>query len=452
MARSHHGSRIGRHALDQAAQPIYLLDDARRILYCNPACLQWLSAPASTVIGQRVDFHSGLVGPQSPWSGLCPSPNVFSGEHAEGVVWVSQDLTGRVRHKSLFVFLRPSDDAPATIMVVVGEALKENESEPKLPPTKDHAILHQQLLRYAAEGATAVRIDPLVGNSFVIRQVRAQARLAAQHADRVLIVGPVGSGREPLARSIHQAHSRGRAARLLPLNCALLDAELLTSTVEAFVRRSAEQGEQGTASLVLLEADQLQLDAQAVLLQLIERGRLTVPVIATARQELATLDTFRPDLAAALSTLTIRLPGLSARLEDLPLLIQSLLEQGNVESSRQIQGMTPEALDRLLNHCWRRNLQELAEVVDLARQRCRSTIVGIEDLPENIGLSAEAERFPPTRAETINLDNFLGAIERELIQRALQTSDGNRAQAARLLGISRARLLRRLEALGFECK
>jgi DNA-binding NtrC family response regulator len=436
-------------ALDQAVQPIYLLDEARRIVYCNPACLSWLHSSDEQVLGQRVDYHAGLIDSPLPWGGLCPPPRVFGGQDAEGSVWIAPDRSTVIHHRARFVRLSMASDAPAAVLVtVVGQA--EPQTAVAAEPSKDAARLHEQLVRYSAENAAAQRIDPLVGSSAAIRQARAQVTLAIEHGDRVLLVGPDGSGREQVARSIHHAHAQGRPARLLPVDCALLDAELLRTTVEAFARRSVQAAHHGTATLLLLHAERLPLDAQERIWAWLDRPPFPLRVLATAADELAQVPGFHSELAAALSTLTIRLPALTARLQDLPLLVQSIVEQGNLQNVSQLEGVTPALLDRLLNHPWRGNLRELVDVLGSARARCEIGRLDIQHLPDVIGLTADAERFARIPPETIQLDNYLALIERELIERALRTAKGNRAGAARLLGISRARLLRRLESLGWD--
>jgi DNA-binding NtrC family response regulator len=336
------------------------------------------------------------------------------------------------------------------MLVVVGPARTDGQSARLDAPSRDSGRLHDQLLRYTAGVDGFLRVDPLVGISPLIKRVRAQVRLAAREADRVLIVGPVGVGHEVVARSIHEAARRQGDSRLFPLDCSLLDADLLQTAVDAFIRRAVEPPDRRLATLLLLEVDQLALDAQQSLFGLISGNSLPLRTIATASSELIGRDDFRADLAATLSTLTIDLPPLLKRLEDLPLLVQWLVERMNRQQQRQLEGITPEALDQLLNHPWRGNLDELTEVIESARSACSSPMIGVTDLPDTIRLSADAERFPPSPPPTIQLDEYLGAIERELIERALLVADGNRAHAARLLGIQRARLLRRLGALGLD--
>jgi DNA-binding NtrC family response regulator len=101
-------------------------------------------------------------------------------------------------------------------------------------------------------------------------------------------------------------------------------------------------------------------------------------------------------------------------------------------------------------YAWPGNLDELARVVAEAHRRVEGPQVGAGDLPDRIRLAAEAAAYPPRPEETIVLDEFLAGVERELIRRALAQAKGNKAKAARLLGMTRPRLYRRLVQLGLE--
>jgi transcriptional regulator with PAS, ATPase and Fis domain len=437
-------------AVDRAARPVYLLDANRRVVYCNSACLEWLGVSGEGLLGQRLDYVAPSSDSAACTSGLCPPPAAFAGEVSEGTVWVTREDTVPVRYRAQFLSLPGEPEGAGRMLVVVGAPVEVTSVRPDDAPSRDSARLHDQLLRYSAGVELFMRVDPLVGISPLIKRVHAQVRLAAREADRVLIVGPPGSGHEVIARSIHEAARRREDSRLFPLDCSLLDADLLQTAVDAFIRRVAEPPERGTATLLLLDVDQLPRDAQQRLFNLISGSSIPLRTMATASDELTGQQGFRADLATALSTMTIRLPPLVERLEDLPLLVQWLLERANRQQPRQVEGVTPEAFDRLLNHPWRGNLDELAEVIEAAHRGCSSTMVHATDLPASLQLTADAERYPPRAPPRIQLDKYLGAIERELIERALSTAAGNRAQAARLLGIQRTRLLRRIAALGLD--
>jgi DNA-binding NtrC family response regulator len=173
--------------------------------------------------------------------------------------------------------------------------------------------------------------------------------------------------------------------------------------------------------------------------------------LATARvplQRLAAKGKFRTDLAYALSTLTIRLPSLKSRREDVPLLAQHFLEEKNAAGDKQLSGFAAAAMELLTTHDWPGNLDELATVVREACERAAGPQVQSADLPESLHLALHGAAHPLRELESIQLDEFLAEIEKELLQRALKASRGNKSKAAQMLGISRQRLLRRLAQLG----
>jgi DNA-binding protein Fis len=186
-------------------------------------------------------------------------------------------------------------------------------------------------------------------------------------------------------------------------------------------------------------------------------ARMIVPSIsgsigATIRplMELVSEGQFRCDLAYQLSTLVIELPALAARLTDLSLLAQMFLEDANARGRHQVGGFTPEALDQLAVYGWPRNLDELAEMVANAHERATTHEVTMRDLPKRILLAADAARFSRRPEESIELEAFMARVEKELIARAMSRAKGNKTRAAKLLGLTRPRLYRKLVQMGLE--
>jgi DNA-binding NtrC family response regulator len=155
-------------------------------------------------------------------------------------------------------------------------------------------------------------------------------------------------------------------------------------------------------------------------------------------------------LASLLSTIVIELPPLAERRADLPLLAQLFLEEANSRGMKQVAGFSSEALDRLDGYFWPGNCDELAQMVAEAHAHAEGPHIEIGDLPERIHLAAYAAAHPARIEESIVLDDFLRRIERELVSRALAQAKGNKTKAARLLGMTRPRLYRRLVHLGLE--
>ncbi|MBN2024767.1 MAG: sigma 54-interacting transcriptional regulator [Pirellulales bacterium] len=445
--------------LHEAARPVYVLDDERTVVFCNEACLAWLGRSDEEILGQTCAYHStakpGTVA--AAVDGLCGPPGIEEGRPTTAIV-AAADPAGRLRRRRAR-FVPLSFDAGPTIALVVlvdSDDLPEDETPPELdaaPSNEPRAdAMHDRIRRFRAAAAGRCRVDRLAGDSPPMRLARAQAELAAGCRANVAIVGPPGSGRRHVASAIHYASDPGGEGSLIPLDCSMLGSELIRSTVSTLL--SGALGTRTTRSTLLLnEADRLPRDVQGELAAALLGRRPSLRVIATARRSLGRMarrGRFYPSLAAGLETITIALPPVARRREDVPLLAQMLLEDVNAQGAKQLAGFTAEALACLDAYAWPGNVDEMALLIAEAHQRAEGPEIRPADLPKRIHLAAEAAAHPPPRVETIQLDRFLGEIERELIERALTQAKGNKARAARLLGVTRPRLYRRLVQLGLE--
>jgi DNA-binding NtrC family response regulator len=237
----------------------------------------------------------------------------------------------------------------------------------------------------------------------------------------------------------------------VPLACSVLGAELIRFSIQALATGAPLGADAARSTLVLNDVDRLPPDVQTELTEVLVGRPFALRLVSTAEQPLVELvrrGRFQQDLAGVLSTLTIELPPLVERREDLPLLAQMFLEEINSQGTKQVGGFSPEALDRLDVHHWPGNLDELAQVVAAAHHRAGGPEIGVGDLPERIHLAAGAAAYPRRKEETIVLGDFLSRMERELVRRALARAKGNKAKAARLLGMTRPKLYRRMIELG----
>lgn len=436
---------------DESPLPIYALDGQRRIISCNPACAEWLGLPAEQLIGQRCDYAANELAPaeRSAAAALCPPPQVFVGEMAQRqVVWRAP--SGNLEHRTA-TFVPLSAEDSAAILAVLGEATLADSTAPPAMDIAQSGDLHERLQQLVRRMRARFRLDRLVGDSPAIRRVRDQVATAIASRSRVLVVGPPGSGREHIARTIIYADRPDHDPTLLPLACATLDGELLQSSLTSLSKRGQAPASSEEATLLLLEVDQMTPPVQTVLATMLRHPPFRFRVLSTARKSLMQLaadDAFDRELAFALSTLEIELPSLQDRREDIPMLLQRMVEEFNAVGGRQLAGFSPAALDRLASLPWNGNVEELSMVVREACQNVGTVWIGEADLPARVRAVVSAGLHPRREPEPIRLDDFLLEVERELIERALRRGQGNKAAAARLLGISRARLLRRLEQWG----
>jgi DNA-binding NtrC family response regulator len=237
---------------------------------------------------------------------------------------------------------------------------------------------------------------------------------------------------------------------LVPIDCALLNAEMILSAVQDLSSHPTK-GRMAVRSLMLCDVDRLAVETQAPLAALLRAGDFRLRLMSTAGAalvDMARRKQFNEELAVALSTITIELPPLVERRQDVPQLAQSLLEQANSRGGKQVGGFTPEALDRLHAYSWPGNVTELASVVDACHASAAGPFVRSTELPDKLRHSADANARPRRKDENIVLDEFMAKIERELIERALARAKNNKARAARMLGLTRPRLYRRMVQLG----
>ncbi len=434
--------------------PIYLLDGERHIVFCNQALLSWVGGASGDLEGRASNYHTGteVAGLDALAAGLAPPPAPPGSDLTAIIACPGPD--GRLRRRrARFVPLATEAEPPPALMALVDAAdLPEAEPSPPAGAEPDAAWLHERIRLFHRRAAARLGIDRLLGDSLLMRRLRAQVAMAAASAASVWIAGPPGSGRQRTAEAIHYG-ADGAIGSLIPLDCAVLSGELVISTVQAlFARRPSSERPAGS-TLLLADIDLLPSDVQTSLAQALCGRTLPLRLIATARQPLEELlkpGKFRQDLGLALSTISIHLPSLTERREDLPLVAQLFLEEVNSQGGKQLAGFTPEALDAIHAYPWPGNLDELAAMVALAHQRAQGPQIALADLPDEIHLAAAAAARPRKPEETIVLDEFLARVQRELIQRALRRAKGNKTRAARLLGMTRPRLYRRMVQLGLE--
>lgn len=438
--------------LDAVQTPVYVVDERRRIVYRNRACAELLGEQADEVIGQECRYSSSeeLTGITALTASLAPPPEAFHGARMTARIMLGQGAETTERTAE-FIPLQMSADGPNAVLVIVGEQLAAADADqPAADDEFSPARLHARLAHHRRQLAVQFHVDRMCGESIAMRQARRQAVLAAASAASVLVIGPPGSGREHVARAIHYGDGAA-AGPFVPLACPLLDADLLRGALRTLTK--AKSGQQRPATLHLDDADLLPDDAQAELTRVLAGGNFAARVISTVSRPLARRvkrGAFRPELACLLSTIVIRIPPLVERLDDLPLSAQAVVERENATSPKQLSGLSAEALERLAAYRWPGDVRELEQMVADMHARAAGPIITTRDLPERIGLALAAAARPKVPDEAIVLEEFLGRIEHELIARAMKRAKGNKTRAARLLGMTRPRLYRRLVQLGLE--
>ncbi len=335
----------------------------------------------------------------------------------------------------------------------------------------------------ANEAASTDSQTTLCGSCPTMLEVyKAIGRVAAQDVT-VLITGESGTGKELVARAIWQ-HSGRSKAPFLALNCAaipeaLLESELFGHEKGSFTgadRRRIGKFEQCRGGTLLLdEIGDMPIQLQAKILRLLQEqtfervgGSETihtdVRLIAATHRDLkarAADERFRGDLYYRLSVFRIDLPPLRDRAEDLETLVQHCLRRFNRELGREVVEVAPETLDRLRAYSWPGNVRELQSVLKRAFLRASGSVLLPNFLPDLTELGAQT---PPSQRPAFDLNWYIrerlasgaadihsdthAAVDRLLFTRALEFTQGNHRQAARVIGISRQTLRTKMRALG----
>jgi two-component system response regulator AtoC len=316
------------------------------------------------------------------------------------------------------------------------------------------------------------RFEGVVGKSRAMAHLFQLLETVAATNSTLLIAGETGTGKEVVARAIHHNSPR-RVHRFVALNCSaipetLLEAELFGHVRGAFTGAVAnrlgrlEQAHKGT--LFLDEVGTMSAALQMKLLRVLQERefervgdshttRVDVRVIAATNNDLGRMvadGLFREDLFYRLNVIPVQLPSLRERKEDIPLLVQHFLEKFGAESvsSRPVVTVSQEAMRRLMAYAWPGNVRQLENAIEraFALSAGRSQIE-VSDLPPEVQQARELALSPAITLpeDGIDLPRFVATIERELIQRSLERTGGNKERAAKLLNLKRTTLVEKLK-------
>jgi two-component system, NtrC family, nitrogen regulation response regulator NtrX len=347
--------------------------------------------------------------------------------------------------------------------------LEKPISRDKLVLTVRNASEKIQLLKenFSLRNLTARKYE-LVGRSAVMEALRETIGRVARSDSTVLISGDSGTGKELIARLIHQRSGRSQN-RFIQVNCAAIPDELIESELfghekgsftGAFEKKIGKFESAHRGSIFLDEIGDLSLKAQAKVLRVLEEGevqplgspeikKVNVRVIAATNKNLEAeikKNNFREDLYFRLHVVPIHSPSLRERKEDIPSLIEHFITYFSEENNYKKKTFSPAALSLLMEYPWKGNVRELRNLVERLLIMCRSDQISSRDLPEYV--VRDNEGGDPALLQTPNWKEFKNRSEKIYLEHKLKEFGGNVAKTAREIGLPRSNLYQKIESLG----
>ncbi len=428
--------------LNSIAEGVFTVDSEYRVTSFNAGAARITGYTADEVMGKPCHsvFRSSLCGSECPLK-----QTVRTGE--------------MVRDREMEMFTKGNRAIP----VGVTTALLRDEKNEVVGAVETFRDL-SRLKQLTEELQGRYSFGNIIGKSPAMGRIYEVISEVAPTTTTVLIVGATGTGKELMARAIHY-HSPRRDRSFVAVNCAALPENLLESELFGHVKGaftgaiSARKGRFELAdggTIFLDEVGEMSPVLQAKLLRVLESNefervgdakttQVDVRLVAATNQDLEARvreRSFREDLYYRLNVLTLKLPPLRERREDIPVLVAHFIDQFNKRSGKHITEVSPEALEILVDHPWPGNVRQLENAIEHAFVHCRSGQIQPEHLPEELAVrpSPEAERAPG--AHTIE------AAEKATVLSALEANAWSPTHAARALGISRTSLWRKMKKHG----
>ena len=407
------------------------------------------AAAALALLGSRkfdavlVDFRlASLGGSDLPTAAKRAQPGI-------NIILMVEEMGNAPPHQPLRLRGYPLLTKPLKIEELARVLEAPPEAVPPSPPKPDTT----------APGLAPAEFAGLVGVSEKMKKIYRLVSKVALQRHPVLIMGESGTGKELVARAIH-THGLWRDRPFVPVDCGALPPTLIESELFGHVKGAftgAAQSRQGllaaagSGSVFLDEIGELPIELQSRLLRALqeheirplgsnERVRFEARIIAATNQDLEAgikHDTFRKDLFFRLNVVSIKMPSLRDRKEDIPALVRHFLARcGNEKSVTQI---SDQALGRLMSYDWPGNVRELENCIQRAVSLGSGTFIQMQDLPS--AMLYHLARKSSSRQDLTTLQ----ALEQQAIRQALQATGGDRVRAAKLLGIGKTTIYRKLK-------
>jgi PAS domain S-box-containing protein len=447
--------------VDTLHDGLLVIDTEGRIVAVNPA--------AERLTGYRADE---LVGRSCRVLG-CTGCQVWG--RGPGLDWCTLYAKGSVRARRCMITTR---DGRSVHVVKNAQVLRDSEglsigAVETLTDVSEMIRREEEIAALRQSCRLEEGFHGMIGESPVMRRMFALIESVANSEAPVLVQGPSGSGKELAARAIHESGPR-RDKPFIKVNCAALNENLLESELFGHVRGAFtgadrtrvgrfEAAHEGT--ILLDEIGDIPPATQVRLLRVLEEREIErvgdhrpipvdVRVITATHRNLdqrVAEGRFRQDLFFRINVFPIHCPALNERTEDIPRLVQHILDRTALRGGRKVLGLAAEAMERMTAYSWPGNVRELRNAIEYAFVLCPDQWIGPEHLPPRVvdGKGA-GHSSPPARSGVSSGEPAGMPSEKRALIAALRETGGNRSEAGRILGVSRVTVWKRIKKYGVD--
>ena len=440
--------------VDTLQDGLMVIDPEGNILAMNPAAERLTGYSADELVGQNCQILN------------CTGCELYG--RGPGKEWCSLFEKGIVTAKKCLISRK---DRRALHVVKNATVLKDPEGQmigsvETLTDISEIVRQQEEILTLRKSCRLEDQHHGLLGESPPMQRLFELIENVAQTDAPVLIHGQSGTGKELVARAIHEDSPR-KDKPFIKVNCAALNENLLESELFGHEKGSYtgadrtrigrfEAAHEGT--IFLDEIGDIPLGIQVKLLRVLEEKEIErvgdhkpipvdVRIISATNKDIEDLiaqELFREDLFFRINVFPLKCPSLSERLDDIHLMVQNFIEQNAEKSGKKIVGLTPEAMEALFTYSWPGNVRELRNAIEYAFVLCSGHWIGVEHLPPKISTGSKR---PLTRAQQSSVS---WEEDRSNLLDTLRQVGGNQSEAARLLGVSRVTIWKRIKKYGID--